>query len=158
MNDDPISQLERSHRRLEQACDALARAAEEQDIEMASDVCSFFERQVRRHEEDEECSLFARLEAAGPPSELRTILQRLSAEHREHEVVHRQLEEAIAGRIEGDVWTEIRTIGDLLRRAYRTHIEEEEKAVFPAARSLLGPDDLEAIQREMNARRGRPRD
>ena len=155
VNDDPFLQLERSHRRLEEACDALGVASTTRDIETVSDVCSFFSRQVRRHEEDEERSLFPRLRAAGASADVVSILERLSAEHREHETLQRRLEDAVAGRVEGDVWPEIARVADLLARAYRTHIEEEEKALFPAARVLLGAGDLEAIRAEMNARRGR---
>ncbi len=157
MKDGPLAQLERSHRRLEEACDALAVAATDRDIETASDVCSFFARQVRRHEEDEERSLFPRLEAAQPSAEVRAAMERLSAEHREHEALHRRLEDAVAGRFDGNVWTEIAKVADLVTRAYRAHIDEEEKVLFPAARSLLGPSDLEAMQDEMDARRGRSR-
>ena len=157
MNDDPIHQLERSHRRLEEACDALAVASTAHDIETASDVCAFFARQGRRHEEDEESSLFPRLEAAGPSAEVRGLLERLSADHREHEALVRRLEDALAGRLEGDLWAEVARIADLVTRAYRAHIEQEEKVLFPAARALLGPDALAAMQGEMDARRGRSR-
>ena len=157
MNDDPIMQLERSHRRLEEACDALGVASSTHDIETVSDVCSFFSRQVRRHEEDEESSLFPRLRSAGPTADVLSILERLSAEHREHEALHRRLEDAVGGRVEGDVWPEIARVADLLTRAYRTHIEEEEKALFTAARALLRAADLDAIRAEMDARRGRSR-
>ena len=71
---DPLAQLERSHRRLEEACDALTMAARDRDIETAGDVCAFFARQVRRHEEDEEQSLFPRLANAA----LQAVLERLS--------------------------------------------------------------------------------
>ncbi len=127
-------------------------AAHDRDIETAGDVCAFFARQVRRHEEDEERSLFPRLEANAA---LHAVLGRLSREHREHEVVHARLEEVVAGRFEGDVWAELAAIADLLTRAYRAHIEEEETHLFPAARELLSSDALEAISTEMAARRGR---
>jgi len=157
VNDDPIAQLERSHRRLEEACDALGRAVTERDIETASEVCSFFARQGRRHEEDEDASLFPRVEAADPTSELRAVLERLSAEHHEHERLHHRLEDALAGRVEGDIWAEIGQVADLVTRAYRTHIEEEERSLFPAARKMLGAEDFDAMRREMEARRGRSR-
>lgn len=157
MNDDPIGQLERSHRRLEEACDALVVASTSRDIETVGNVCSFFGRQVRRHEEDEESSLFPRLRAATQSAELRAVLERVSAEHREHEALHRQLEDAVAGRVEGDVWRVIERIADQITRAYRTHIEEEERTLFPAAREVLGAEDLASMRDEMDARRGRGR-
>ncbi|MDF2694320.1 MAG: hypothetical protein K0S65_2703, partial [Labilithrix sp.] len=67
-----------------------------------------------------------------------------------------RLEEAVSGRTEGDVWSELATVGELLRQAYRAHLEEEESRVFPAARAILDADALEAMSREMDARRGRP--
>jgi hemerythrin-like domain-containing protein len=130
-------------------------AAAERDIETASHVCAFFARQVRRHEEDEEATLFPRLVAAGPRSELRESVERLTAQHREHESLQARLEEAVAGRTEGDVWSELATVAALLQQAYRAHLEEEESHVFPAARKVLDTDALEAMSREMDARRGR---
>ena len=130
-------------------------AANDRDIETAGDVCAFFARQVRRHEEDEERSLFPRLEGPGANAALRAVLERLSREHREHEALHARLEDAVAGRFEGDVWAELAAIADLLTRAYRAHIEEEETHLFPAARALLTSDALEAMSAEMAARRGR---
>ena len=155
---DPIDQLERSHRRLEEACDALSIAASEHDIDTANNVCAFFARQVRRHEEDEEQSLFPRLEPLATP-ELRAVLERLSSEHREHDALRKKLDDAISGRSEGpdDMWTELSRIADRLGRAYRSHIDEEEKHLFPAARTLLSPAILEEMRAEMDARRGHAR-
>src|SRR5690606_33439733 len=107
--EDPILQLERSHRRLGEACDALAAAARDRDLETVSDVCSFFSRQVRRHEQDEERSLFPRLE--GP--EARDAIERLCREHRAHEALHERLERALSGRLEPagrDMWSEIASV------------------------------------------------
>lgn len=151
----PLVQLERSHRRLEEACEALSIAARDHDIETASDVCAFFARQVRRHEEDEERSLFPRLVDAGASPELRALLERLAREHREHEAVHARLEEAVSGRFEGDLWQELTAIAELMTRAYQAHVAREEAHVFPAAEALLGSDAIDAIAREMDARRGR---
>ncbi|MBX3216672.1 MAG: hemerythrin domain-containing protein [Labilithrix sp.] len=151
----PFVQLERSHRRIEEACEALAAAARDHDIETASDVCAFFSRQVRRHEEDEERSLFPRLVDRGAPPELLALLERLTREHREHEAVHARLEEAVSGRFEGDPWSELRAIAALLTETYRAHLEREEAHLFPAAKELLGADAIDAIGREMAARRGR---
>ncbi|MBX3204850.1 MAG: hemerythrin domain-containing protein [Labilithrix sp.] len=152
---DPLAQLERSHRRLEEACEALSVAAREHDIETASDVCAFFARQVRRHEEDEERSLFPRLESAGASAELRALLARLTEDHRKHESLHARLEEAVSGRFEGDVWSELSLVAASLTEAYRAHLEEEERELLPAAKALLATDALDAMSAEMAARRGR---
>ncbi len=155
---DPFVQLERSHRRLEDACDALSIAARDRDIETVTNICAFFARQVRRHEEDEELSLFPRLTSAGA----RAIIEGLAREHREHEALHARLERAASGRSEEgetprDQWSEIETIAEELRRRYRVHIEREEKELFPTARQLLSPGALDEVLKEMSTRRGRER-
>jgi hemerythrin-like domain-containing protein len=159
---DPIGQLERSHRRLEEACAALSRAAKEHDIETVSDVCGFFARQGKRHEQDEDASLFPRLSAlpaAVADSELSRVLSKLSAEHREHEALQERLERLVSGRDEdgegGDLWSKLEATATALTRAYEKHIAEEEAAVFPEARRLLSSSALDDIVAEMNARRGR---
>jgi hemerythrin-like domain-containing protein len=87
------------------------------------------------------------------------VLERLSKEHREHETLHARLDDVISGRSDDgvDMWTELSRIADLLTRAYRQHIEEEEKHLFPAARALLAPSVLEEMRAEMDARRGHAR-
>jgi hemerythrin-like domain-containing protein len=152
---DPLEQLQRSHRRLEEACAALITAAAERDIETASDVCAFFARQVRRHEADEEATLFPRLRDAGANGDLREILDRLSRQHRDHEGLQERLESAVSGRFDGDLWQELTAVAALLAEAYRSHLDEEESHVFPAARTLLTSEALDAMSQEMDARRGR---
>ncbi len=48
-------------------------------------------------------------------------------------------------------------MSEALIRSYRAHIDEEERTVFPAARELLAPSDLDAMQQEIDVRRGRAR-
>lgn len=167
--DDPFTQLERSHRRLKEACDALSIAAHDRDVETISDVCAFFSRQGRRHEEDEELSLFPRLTT----SEARTIIERLSRAHRVHAALHERLERVISGRGEHveaadsadqapsntrlDMWSELEAISEEITGAYREHIAEEEEKLFPIARQLLSKTAIEEIFAEMDARRGRGR-
>jgi hemerythrin-like domain-containing protein len=156
----PFAQLERSHRRLEERLGELAQLSEDArggrvDVGALADIAAFFARAVRRHEEDEEVSLFPRLRELGVAADL---LERLANEHREHEALHARLDRAIdgldrdppdAGAIE-----EVRATADALTAAYRTHIEDEEKALFPAARAALDGDAIDAITREMSERRG----
>jgi hemerythrin-like domain-containing protein len=156
---DPLAQLERSHRRLEEACDALTKAAAHHDMETVGDVAAFFARQGRRHEEDEEQSLFPRLEAAarksGADENVLALLTRLRDQHRAHEALHARLEEAAAGRTSDvtDLWSQIAGLADALTHAYREHLENEETTLFPAARRLLTAGELDAMLEEMRARR-----
>lgn len=149
---DPFAQLERSHRRLEERLDDLVRAGD--DPAILRDVAAFFARAVRRHEDDEERSLFPRL--AGRP-ELATVLERLAREHRDHEALHAKLDDVVRMLDAGEAapLREVEALSDALVRAYRVHIDDEEREVFPAARAILGAPELEAMVREMQERRGR---
>lgn len=145
---DPFVQLERCHRRLEEACDALGPATETEDRATLEDVAAFLARQIRRHEDDEDESLFPRL--AGN-AELKPALERLTREHQHHAELQSRFRQAL----EAGAWVDLRAVSDELVRAYRDHIALEEGTVFPAARAALGPDDLAAMRVEMDARRGK---
>lgn len=145
---DPFSQLERCHRRLEEACDALGPATETEDRATLEDVAAFLARQIRRHEDDEDESLFPRL---AKNAELKPALDRLTAEHAKHADLQSRFRQAL----ESDSWPELRKVADELVVAYRDHIALEESTVFPAARSLLSAADLDAMRSEMDARRGK---
>ena len=146
----------RSHRRLEERLDELQMASGGADTpaaaDIARDVAAFFARAVRRHEEDEEQSLFPRL---GKVASLAPSLERLAREHREHEKLHAELD-ALAEKLAGgeDALRELGRVADALTQAYRTHIEEEENVLFPAARAALDDSGKAEIVREMQARRG----
>src|SRR5262249_44345391 len=85
----PFAMLRSSHRRLEDRLLDLEAAAVDIDdpepspaaIEACESVISFFGRQVARHEEDEERSLFPRLQGF---AELGPVLAALAEEH-EHQ-------------------------------------------------------------------------
>jgi hemerythrin-like domain-containing protein len=147
---DPFEQLTRSHRRLEEALSALSEAArgDRLDEATARDVADFLSRQVRRHEADEEESLFPRL---AQNDDLGTIVGQLRDEHAAHVALHERLERALSA---SDV-NEVRLVAAALEDAYRTHIDVEEAVLFPTARRVLKEQDLAAIVDEMQARRGR---
>ena len=155
---DPFRQLERSHRRLEEACDALALAAVDRDIDTVTDVCAFLGRQVRRHEEDEERSLFPRLLVRAP--ELAATVARLREEHEAHAV---RVGALVALCQELQTWPErfVSLRGDLnaaawaLEETWRVHLTLEETELFPALRTALSAADQAAIREEMKARRAR---
>ena len=157
---DPFAQLERSHRRLEERLEDLTWAAREArgaaaDVDAIRDVAAFFARAVRRHEDDEEGSLFPRLRGK---SELDPLLDRLAAEHREHVALHARLDTLIEtlDRTPDDAAAigELATLAEALTSAYRSHVDVEEKTLFPAARASLDAAALETIAQEMQDRRG----
>ncbi|MBX3186318.1 MAG: hemerythrin domain-containing protein [Labilithrix sp.] len=165
---DPFAQLERSHRRLEERLSDLADVAtraraeggegarlDREAIALARDVAGFFARAVRRHEEDEESSLFPRLRER---AELAPLLARLAEEHREHASLHARLDRALDGLDrdppDAGALEELVATSDALAGAYRAHLDDEEKTLFPAARAALDAAALDAIAREMSDRRG----
>src|SRR5579884_1113299 len=142
-DDDPFAMLERSHRRLEERLADLETA----DEGIARDVAEFFDRAVRRHEDDEERSLFPRL------SGHEALLAALSAEHRAHERLHAELRDIIAHW--DDKKSQLPDLVKRLRKAYDEHILREERELFPAARAVLVTAEQAAMLREMDERRGR---
>jgi hemerythrin-like domain-containing protein len=157
---DPFEQLERSHRRLEERLEDLTWVAREArgaaaDVDAIRDVVAFFARAVRRHEEDEESSLFPRLRGV---AELDAIIERLAAEHKEHLALHARLEPLITtlDRTPDDqaAIEQLAQVAEALVHAYRSHVDAEERTLFPAARAALDADALAAIAMEMQARRG----
>ena len=157
---DPFEQLERSHRRLEERLEDLTWIAREArgaaaDVDAVRDVAAFFTRAVRRHEEDEESSLFPRLRES---AELAPLLEQLAAEHRAHLTLHARLEPLITtlDRTPDDAAAiaELAQVAEALVSAYRAHVDAEERTLFPAARAALDADALAAMSLEMQARRG----
>ena len=87
--DDPFAQLERCHRRLEERIAELARAPGDPDARAR--FFEFLDRSIRRHEDDEEESLFPRLAGV---AELAPVIASLRAEHRAQVARQRALREA----------------------------------------------------------------
>jgi hemerythrin-like domain-containing protein len=161
-DDGPLDLLERSHRRLEERLAVLQSAASAivreragvTELTAIDSVLGFLERSAARHEEDEEESLFPRLR--GVP-ELRPLLDDLAADHLLHRHLLKQLRSLHSG------WPEtgpdasdgaaLAILANELTRAYRTHIEREERELMPAARERLGPAEREGIRIEMSKRR-----
>jgi len=151
---DPLRMLEKSHRRLAENLgllrEAVAGLPRPEALEAVREVAEFVSRTVARHERDEEQTLFPRLRADG---DLAPLLAELEAEHRAHELLHRELFD-----LAEDDRPDAQSLQDLSRRldaAYERHIELEESRVFPAARAALSEADLAAMAEEMQARRGR---
>jgi len=154
----PFLQLERCHRRLEEACDALSIASADRDGQTIADVKSFLDRQIKRHEEDEDESLFPRLRQIDAATSLIPVVDRLIQEHRQHEALHAELAKVMSevpAPSNEQAWSAIESVCERIARAYRAHIEVEEKELFPEAQRLLTDDARAAMLAEMSARRGK---
>jgi hemerythrin-like domain-containing protein len=149
MRRDPFEMLERCHRRLEETLAGL-RTSSPPSRQLVDEALAFIDRAVRRHEDDEEQSLFPRL--ARVP-QLAGLLDRLTVQHRDQTA----LVEELRGLMDAPRPDEAR-LADVITRleaAYRTHILVEERELFPAAKAALDADDLGGMASEMDARRGR---
>lgn len=146
MRRDPFEMLERCHRRLEETLELL-RTPTRQALDEA---LAFIDRALRRHEDDEEQSLFPRL--ARVP-QLAGLLDRLTVQHRDQSAIVEELRAELAAATSDE--RKLRDVVARLDAAYREHITVEERELFPAAKAALDADDLGGMASEMDARRGR---
>ncbi len=125
----------------------------------------YFREAAPKHALDEEESLFPRMRAAGDP-QVERVLNRLETLEEEHAILdlhHREVESLfrlwiIRGwlfELEGH---HLRTALSKLSRMYHKHIHLEETEVFPLAKQVLKPSEIESIRHEMAARREIVRD
>ena len=167
--DSPLGLLSDCHRRIERFLSVLAtiaevrggEALEEADRRALEGALRYFETAAPRHSADEEESLFPRLRASEHPEAQAACeaLDRLEGDHRvaerHHDAVHalgRQwLEDgALPERDAERLIRHLRELGAL----YSEHIRLEDQRLFPVAGRALGAAELEAVGREMAARRG----
>jgi hemerythrin-like domain-containing protein len=146
MRRDPFEMLERCHRRLEETLDLL-RTPTRQTLDEA---LAFIDRAVKRHEDDEEQSLFPRLQRV---PQLAGLLDRLTVQHRDQTALISELRSLMDAAQPDDA--ALAGVVARLDAAYREHITLEERELFPAAKAALDADDLGGMASEMDARRGR---
>jgi iron-sulfur cluster repair protein YtfE (RIC family) len=121
-------------------------------------VHRYFSVALPLHVADEEEGVLPRLE--GRSTELDAALERMCEEHHLHQSWIRQL---IAGTASlssdpGDARAraELAVTAAQLRVGFEPHLEQEERVIFPAIRSLLPIAEQHAIVRELRARRQPP--
>ena len=138
--------LERCHRRLEETLATLA----DPTRQALDEALQFIDRSIKRHEDDEERSLFPRLVRV---PQLAPLLDRLTVQHRDQAAAIEDLRALLDGPRLDPVLA--REVVRRLREAYDEHIKLEEEELFPAARAAFDADDLGGMAAEMEARRGR---
>ncbi len=163
--DEPFEMLLECHQRVEHMLTLLARlgahlpvhGADEQARQAACDVMRYFDQAGPAHHEDEERHLLPVLAQSGEP-ELRALATRL---HDEHETMLGQwfslrndLQAIADGRVDQALAAAAAARRDTFAALYRNHIEVEESAAYPAARSRLDAGSQAAMGREMAGRRG----
>ena len=167
--DEPLGLLSDCHRRIEHFLASLLAIARtyrgavlgDADRLALETALHYFVTAGPRHSADEEVSLFPRVRMAADPAAHAACdkLRRLEADHRlaerHHEIVTQLGRQWLShGTLaEADAQVLVERLADL-ERLYREHIEVEDHDIFPAAARVLSSSELEAVGREMAARRG----
>ena len=165
----PLSLLSECHRRIERFLADMSGVInsrkggvlDDSDRSALAGAVQYFSVAAPRHTADEEESLFPRLRSANV-EEANQVLEeigRLEADHERADACHAEAN-ALASRwlSEGTLSAaETNRLSKLLETLvaiYREHIAIEDSRVFPAAAAVLPANELEAVGREMAARRG----
>lgn len=165
----PLGLLSDCHRRIENFLSDMTRVAVERrggelseaDRASLAGAVHYFTVAAPRHTADEEESLFPRLRAADDAQARQALdeLSRLEADHDRADACHREAN-ALANRwltegaLDGPAAQRLIELVETLNAIYTAHIALEDSTVFPAAGEVLDPAQIEAIGREMAARRG----
>ncbi len=168
--DDPLGMLRACHRRLEARLDTLGHVADllagapgtrlEAAAGAIARAISHLDGAARLHVEDEEVSLFPRLQAADPGAT--AVIAGLATDHAEIEAGWRALRavlEAIfaaleVGRAPEPVLVDrLRALLPPFAAAHQGHHAREERELLPRAEALLDARALAELADEMQARR-----
>jgi iron-sulfur cluster repair protein YtfE (RIC family) len=135
---------------------AEAEGAPEADVrELASHIHRYFQIGLPAHVRDEEESILPRLR--GRSRELDRALDTMAKEHAEHEARVEKLLELLSALMAAparlpELAPELVPLAAAVEHDFATHLELEERVVFPAL-AALPPEVLAEIQREGHARR-----
>jgi iron-sulfur cluster repair protein YtfE (RIC family) len=122
----------------------------------ASRVSRYFSEALPLHVADEEESILPRLKGRSP--ELDLALEKMRNEHIEH---HGRLQLLLNTcntlKSSPEMFVSLRDTlsfaASSLEKEYAEHLDEEERVVLPAIRTLLPPDQRTAIESELRSRR-----
>ena len=162
----PLGLLTDCHRRIENFLDVLVRVANQAgsallkaaEREALDKSLAYFRSSAPKHTADEEESLFPRLRSSGNGESTLACLVKLEADHqaaaRDHDLVD-SLGRAwlAAGILAPAQLQQMREALSRLSHMYRQHIAVEDRELFPLAASLLSPDQIADVGREMADRR-----
>lgn len=163
--DDPIGMLIDCHRRIEHFLNILCvvverargRALSEEESAAVQAALQYFRVGGKRHNADEEESLFPRLRGEPNVGRFDEILS-LEEDHRAADELHASVEALYsgwisAGALDSDDSRRLAASTQSLKALYAGHIHVEEQIVFPRAAEALESAAIRAIGREFRARR-----
>ena len=166
--DEPLQLLSDCHRRIEHFLEVLRTITEQvsggalDDSQRAQlhSAIDYFTVAGPRHTADEEESLFPRLAASADAEARKSLetLERLEGDHANAAAHHEQVDILVRrwmadGALPPSDVNDLSERLDLLAALYSAHIAVEDRELFPAAGRVLSSDDVQAIGREMAARR-----
>ena len=163
--DDPIGMLTDCHRRIEHFLNILClvvkragtrRMTEEESAAIQASL-QYFQVGGKRHNADEEESLFPRLKEGPAPGALEE-LNALEHDHQVAEGLHSAVETLYLkwmadGELAENDRGQLLSETERLRNLYERHIQIEEKTVFPRAAQLLDGATIQTIGGEFRSRR-----
>jgi len=163
--DDPIGMLIDCHRRIEHFLNILGivverargRALSEEECAAVQAALHYFHVGGKRHNADEEESLFPRLLGEPKEPQFAEVLK-LEEDHRSADELHRAVEALYrqwisAGSLNSEEDRRLSAGTEGLKKLYAGHIEVEEKIVFPRAAEALNTAAIRAIGQEFRERR-----
>jgi hemerythrin-like domain-containing protein len=163
--DDPLGMLKDCHRRIEHFLNILCLVVERAQGRVPSaeeamaieSALNYFRVGGRRHNADEEKSLFPRMREAAAEAPFEEI-GGLEHDHRDAELMHQRTDDIYSkwirqGAITPDEHAELVEATSKLKQLYARHIELEETVVFPRAAEMLRADAIAAMGEEFRARR-----
>jgi hemerythrin-like domain-containing protein len=160
----PFEMLQACHERVQRMLALLSRlrqhlpahGADDQARQAARDVMRYFDQAAPEHHRDEERHVFPALLAQGEPATV-ALVQRLQHDHRQMETCWVAARGVLSLVAAGELHTlepQQDAVLDAFAGLHAGHIEAEEKIAYPVATELLAGAPLEAMSRDMMARRG----
>jgi hemerythrin-like domain-containing protein len=160
----PFEMLEACHERVHRTLDLLHRlrehiilhGADEQARQAARDVMRYFDLAAPEHHRDEELHVFPAL-IARCDTHIHALVARLRDEHLQMESRWKGARSVLAAIADG-ARSQLSPVDearlDAFAGLYAGHIQAEEEIAYPAARTLMVGEPLQAMARDMMARRG----
>ena len=163
----PLQLLSDCHRRIEHFLNVLERVGMQAGDALTSEeetalqvALRYFREAAPKHTQDEEESLFPRLQQAGHPEAREALakIEMLESDHVRAATFHEEIERlgqkwAGCGKLEQAERVAFQTRISDLKLLYRTHIDLEDTVIFPLSSKVLNREEQVALGLEMAARR-----